>query len=195
MIKNKYIFLGQFIQKSDKIIVADPSIQINDNNINYYKIIEGIKTGYWNVWIDKENFFKNKYPSLANIKTIQRSLVAIYCPADILKHPERSEYQKKYTSKWHIYDYISTKSEQIGIYDLLYFNDNTNINGFNIYNLQNNQNNEWYLMNYIITSNIYEKAGIINNGTVSAYFKKDNKNKLPIYIMKNKDKIIGIRIL
>lgn len=193
MIKNKYIFLGQFTQESDRIVVADPSIQINENNINYYKIIEGIKKGNWNVWIDKENPFKNKYPSLANIRPDQRSLVAIYCPSDILTHNERSEYQKKYTSKWHMFDYITTNSGQIGIYDLLYFNDNTNIDGFNVHNLQNN--NEWYLMNCIITSNIYEKAGIINNGTVSAYFKQDNENKLPIYIMKNKDKIIGIRIL
>ena len=133
MIKNQdYIFLGQFIQESNKMIIGDPCPNDNNNNL----IIKNVKQGSWNSW---------SYHKI-NIAV----LIAKYCPINIKNNPEASEYIE--TNNWKTMKEIHIDNfGQAGFFDMKYHTDDNNTNNYELDTLDgyidtNIKGNIWYAM-------------------------------------------------
>lgn len=180
--ENKYIFHGQFTQKSKKMIVSDPCYEYNVNDKKtYYHIFDNVKRGSWNVWTmhwDNDTICE---------------LVAIYCPFNISKNPEATDYHFTFRD-WKNIGTVFVDSGQLGIYDLKNYRDDKNVGSYDIWNKYKIQNegDKWYAMNCQKTlSKPY--AGIINNGCVASPCFGDGIYN--VEILKFQGQINGIRII
>lgn len=76
LLKYEYVFIGQFYQKSNKILVT--CSKENDDFDEY--IYEPVMEGYWNVWA-----------KTGNVNTLMELVIA-YCGEDITKNVMATEY-------------------------------------------------------------------------------------------------------
>lgn len=179
-----FIFLGQFTQESNKIIVSDPGYLFDPtkdkskwNSINHLFVFDKVLKGSWNVWAykDDECIFE---------------LVAISCPFDILKYPKATNYHFD-NREWETAATVCVDSGQIGIYDFKYYRDDNNLDKYKIWNQIEEDGDKWYAANCYITQKY--GADIIHNGCVSKTYMGDGLYN--VEILKFENKVAGIRIV
>ena len=180
---SQYIYVGQFVQESNKMIVTDPwyhddKLIIDDPLIKIPDNLLKVNNGLWNVWCkyDKDNLCATK-------------LVALCSHLEFFGFSEQNsvkniDWQKKST--------INTTTRQIGIYDFKYFKNDDNVKGHELckryLDIVRYKGDKWYLANCHITET--QKCGIIKNGAVASCCENNE-----LYVFKNGSKILGIKIV
>ena len=183
-----FIFLGQFTQESNKMIVSDPCYVYNPakhknipNQINHLFVFNKVMRGDWNVW------------SYHWDNGAVCELVAIYCPFNISKHTDAVDYH--FASRdWENAATVCVDSGQLGIYDFKHYRDDENLEDLKIwkeYKIQKD-GDKWYAANCHISLND-DHAGIINNGCVASPCFGDGLYN--IEVLKFEDKVAGVRLV
>lgn len=163
-----YQFLGQFTQESNKMVISDPSYEIDDIGV---VLLNNVKKGDWSTW------------ATCCDDSCSR-LISMYCDkfdfAQIAEYDD-NQCQWKYIGKI----FISTAS--YGMYDEKYYQDSNNIIDNN--NLDSEYDNIWLDMVFNWDN---EEAKIIPNGAVARTCADGCANVYCTYL---NDTIIGISIV
>lgn len=180
-IKDDFIFLGQYTQESDKMIISDPYYKSKYDKKDFYHlnhIIENVKQGSWNTWI------------LRNTGT-PAQIVAVYCPHNLTEYPLAADYQFDHAT-WENIGEICVDTGQAGIYDLKYYRDDCNVDGLNLFHDPQNDGDKWFSANCHVTVNGL-CGNIINNGCVANSGWGDGSYAAAI--LRNNNKVVGAKIV